>query len=92
MVGARGTEKPRSFADLLLKRGAGFDPATFGFEPDELPHASRLAPVLPVRLQGRGLVGLREDVWHIVDPLVERWLQRSSAPADQAPRDRSDDS
>jgi hypothetical protein len=45
---------------------------------------SRVRPALE-RLQGRGLVNLRDGVWHIVDPLFEEWLRRSSPLADQAP-------
>lgn len=45
---------------------------------------SRVRPALE-RLQGRGLVDLRDDSWHIVDPLFEEWLRRASPLADQAP-------
>lgn len=45
---------------------------------------SRVRPALE-RLQGRGLVNLRDGVWEIVDPLFEEWLRRSSPLADRAP-------
>ena len=32
---------------------------------------------------GRGLVDMRDGVWHIVDPLFEEWLRRSSPLADR---------
>lgn len=44
---------------------------------------SRVRPAL-ARLQGRGLVTLRDGVWHFVDPLFEEWLRRSSPLADPA--------
>jgi energy-coupling factor transporter ATP-binding protein EcfA2 len=43
---------------------------------------SRIPPAL-VRLQRRGLVDMRDGVWHIVDPLFEEWLRRSSPLADR---------
>jgi hypothetical protein len=50
---------------------------------------SRVRPAL-TRLQGRGLVDVREGVWYIVDPLFDEWLRRSSPladrPAIQAPQ------
>jgi hypothetical protein len=42
---------------------------------------SRVIPALE-RLQGRGLVDLRDGVWQIADPLFEEWLRRSSPLAD----------
>jgi hypothetical protein len=45
---------------------------------------SRVRPALE-RLQGRGLVELRNGVWQIVDPLFGEWMRRSSPLADQAP-------
>lgn len=45
---------------------------------------SRVRPAL-VRLQGRGLVDLRDDGWYIVDPLFAEWLRRASPLADTAP-------
>jgi hypothetical protein len=50
---------------------------------------SRVRPAL-VRLQGRGLVDLRDGVWHVVDPLFEEWLRRSSPLADQLPPGQPD--
>jgi hypothetical protein len=44
---------------------------------------SRVRPAL-VRLQGRGLVDLRDGGWYIVDPLFGEWLRRSSPLADRA--------
>ncbi len=43
---------------------------------------SRVRPALQ-RRQARGLVDLRDGIWHIVDPLFEDWLRRSSPLADQ---------
>jgi hypothetical protein len=45
---------------------------------------SRVRPAL-VRLQGRGLVDQRDDVWYIVDPLFSEWLRRASPLADLPP-------
>jgi hypothetical protein len=45
---------------------------------------SRVRPALE-RLQGRGLVDLRDGVWQIADPLFEEWLRRSSPLADPVP-------
>ncbi len=42
---------------------------------------SRVRPALE-RLQGRGLVDRRDDVWYIVDPLFSEWLRRASPLAD----------
>ncbi|HXP37063.1 MAG TPA: hypothetical protein VN817_04795 [Solirubrobacteraceae bacterium] len=42
---------------------------------------SRVRPALE-RLQGRGLVDLRDDTWYIVDPLFSEWLRRASPLAD----------
>ena len=44
---------------------------------------SRVRPAL-VRLQGRGLVDLRDREWYIVDPLFAEWLRRASPLADQS--------
>ena len=44
---------------------------------------SRVRPAL-VRLQGRGLVDLRDGRWYIVDPLFGEWLRRASPLADRA--------
>jgi hypothetical protein len=44
---------------------------------------SRVRPAL-VRLQGRGLVDLREGSWYVVDPLFAEWLRRASPLADRA--------
>lgn len=43
---------------------------------------SRVRPALE-RLQGRGLVDRRDDVWYIVDPLFSEWLRRVSPLADR---------
>ncbi len=43
---------------------------------------SRVRPAL-VRLQGRGLVDLRDRTWYIVDPLFGEWLRRASPLADR---------
>jgi hypothetical protein len=43
---------------------------------------SRVRPALE-RLQGRGLVDLRDDTWYIVDPLFSEWLRRTSPLADE---------
>jgi hypothetical protein len=43
---------------------------------------SRVRPSLE-RLQGRGLVDLREGEWYIVDPLFSEWLRRASPLADR---------
>jgi energy-coupling factor transporter ATP-binding protein EcfA2 len=43
---------------------------------------SRVKPALE-RLQGRGLVDLRDDTWYIVDPLFSEWLRRASPLADR---------
>lgn len=43
---------------------------------------SRVRPAL-VRLQGRGLVDVRDDGWYIVDPLFAEWLRRASPLADR---------
>jgi hypothetical protein len=45
---------------------------------------SRVRPAL-VRLQGRGLVDLRDATWYIVDPLFGEWLRRASPLADRTP-------
>jgi hypothetical protein len=43
---------------------------------------SRVRPTLE-RLQGRGLVDRRDEVWYIVDPLFSEWLRRASPLADR---------
>jgi hypothetical protein len=43
---------------------------------------SRVKPALE-RLQGRGLVDLRDGTWYIVDPLFSEWLRRASPLADR---------
>jgi hypothetical protein len=43
---------------------------------------SRVRPALE-RLQGRGLVDLRDGNWYIVDPLFSEWLRRASPLADR---------
>jgi hypothetical protein len=43
---------------------------------------SRVRPAL-VRLQRRGLVDQRGNVWYIVDPLLDEWLRRVSPLADR---------
>jgi hypothetical protein len=43
---------------------------------------SRVRPALE-RLQGRGLVDLRDDTWYIVDPMFSEWLRRASPLADR---------
>jgi hypothetical protein len=43
---------------------------------------SRVRPAME-RLQGRGLVDLRDDTWYIVDPLFSEWLRRASPLADE---------
>jgi len=50
---------------------------------------SRVRPAL-VRLQGRGLVDLRDGGWYIVDPLFGEWLRRASPLADRPPSDALD--
>jgi hypothetical protein len=44
---------------------------------------SRVRPALE-RLQGRGLVDRRDDVWYIVDPLFSESLRRASPLADRS--------
>lgn len=51
---------------------------------------SRVRPAL-VRLQARGLVDEREGRWHIVDPLFDEWLRRSSPLADRPRREAPTD-
>jgi hypothetical protein len=51
---------------------------------------SRVRPAL-VRLQGRGLVDQRDGTWHIVDPLFDEWLRRSSPLADRPMIEAPDD-
>jgi hypothetical protein len=41
-------------------------------------------PAALQRLQGRGLVDQRDDVWYIVDPLFSEWLRRASPLADRS--------
>ena len=43
---------------------------------------SRVRPALE-RLQRRGLVDVRDDLWYIVDPLFAEWLRRASPLADR---------
>jgi hypothetical protein len=50
---------------------------------------SRVRPAL-VRLQGRGLVDLRDATWYIVDPLFGEWLRRASPLADRPPSPAKD--
>ncbi len=45
---------------------------------------SKVRPAL-VRLQGRGLVELREQGWEIVDPLFSEWLRRASPLVERPP-------
>jgi hypothetical protein len=45
--------------------------------------ASRVRPALE-RLQRRGLVDQRDNVWYVVDPLFGEWLRRASPLADRA--------
>ncbi len=49
---------------------------------------SRVRPAL-TRLQGRGLVDLRDGRWYIVDPLFGEWLRRASPLADRAAEEAS---
>ncbi len=49
---------------------------------------SRVRPAL-IRLQGRGLVDLRDGIWYIVDPLFGEWLRRASPLADRAAEEGS---
>jgi hypothetical protein len=51
---------------------------------------SRVRPAL-VRLQGRGLVDLRDGVWYVVDPLFGEWLRRTSPFAEPPVRDDGED-
>ena len=51
---------------------------------------SRVRPALE-RLQRRGLVDEHDGLWHIVDPLFEEWLRRSSPLADLPPSGPADE-
>jgi hypothetical protein len=69
---------------LLADRGGGHISSRpvatrYGFSSH-----SRVRPAL-VRLQGRGLVDLRNGTWYIVDPLLGEWLRRASPLADRTP-------
>jgi len=48
-------------------------------------------PAALARLQRRGLVNERDGTWHIVDPLFEEWLRRSSPLADRATTESAGD-
>jgi hypothetical protein len=66
--------------DTVTSRPAA---ALYGFSSH-----SRVRPAL-VRLQGRGLVDLRDGVWYLVDPLFGEWLRRTSPFAE--PQVRNDE-
>ena len=75
---------------LLADRGGGnvssrLTASRYGFSSH-----SRVRPALE-RLQRRGLVDVRDDLWYVVDPLFAEWLRRASPLADRPSLQAGDD-